>query len=571
MIKCRGGSCGGDCYKGGSNASLIAVGGDVNELDLVLTCGLGEVGARSAAVKVYRLDTACLKHDLCDLLQCAACRAGELTSVKDHHYDLALCGDTDSGTARTGCGVVSALGYVDLTVLDKHGAERRDAFLDLLFVFLVIGLTTDHCGAVLKDSEEAGCSNGIVLNAVHYNKACGHTGSDVVACAVGGYDGVEVLIELIAVFIGHISVILKECFRLTANARHSYIGADGRLVIIVVDEDVNVVTRNVNGSNVVNYLLAVHGLGIVDVLSDTGSKDRVLVREDGVIAVCRGVVAYGALNELALCLAVDVIGNSVAAGLTESVIACEAASRLKYLYRYVGGIGLINRLTYCIFTVLNSETVVHKVYGTVGVVKLGGEVCFHKRAELDVALLILRDEVVGIHIAPEVIPAECTGGVNAKAVFLYVGGHALDGAIGVFIDGIEIGNAVLEQVANIARPTGEVCGALVDVRDIHTSEHMAKVDLVSVGKCEVIDHDILQIHSSGAIFGILRLNVACKAYDLLSCESRPVIVLVSLNAGTDKVKHKLAGISRNCSRVRICVALKNLEICHKISKVRHAT
>ena len=89
---------------------------------------------------------------------------------------------------------------------------------------------------------------------------------------------------------------------------------------------------------------------------------------------------------------------------------------------------------------------------------------------------------------------------------------------------------------------------------------MSEVGLVTVGNLEVADLNIAEVHNGGSGLKVSLCNVIGKSNDLLTCESGPVIILITLNTGTDKVEHQLSGISEDRCGVFVRISLKDLEV-----------
>ncbi len=81
----------------GRDGTLGAVGGTVDYADGVGTLRACGVGGGAAAVEVYRRYAACLEHDLRELVHGAATGEGLLTTVENHHDNLAVGGNAHAG------------------------------------------------------------------------------------------------------------------------------------------------------------------------------------------------------------------------------------------------------------------------------------------------------------------------------------------------------------------------------------------------------------------------------------------------------------------------------------------
>ena len=86
----------------------------------IITGLLCNEGCRSTTVKVDRLNTSCVEHDLCDLLHATTTGERLLTTIKYHEYYLTCLGDTNRCSGSTTR--VIAIRSVDsnLTILNKR-------------------------------------------------------------------------------------------------------------------------------------------------------------------------------------------------------------------------------------------------------------------------------------------------------------------------------------------------------------------------------------------------------------------------------------------------------------------
>ena len=205
---------------------------------------------------------------------------------------------------------------------------------------------------------------------------------------------------------------------------------------------------------------------------------------------------------------------------------------------------------------------VQEVHGTILIAQVSGEIIFHQLAKGAVTCLVLVHQVVGVHIAIEIVPTESVGCIHTKAILFDVGGHLIHGASRYVCP---LGT-VIQQVAQVTGPTGQV--VRLDggghVRNVHRTGHVTKVSRVTVGQGEIADDDITQVHSGGAVGGILLLYVVGERGDLLSGQRRPVTIPVTLDAGADKVQHQFTGVSAGLSRKLVCIDLQLFQICQKV-------
>ena len=556
VVKFLGGLCGGHRHQGGGHAAGVTVGGTADQLQLIAAGGLGQIGGRTAAVQVHRVDTACVQHDLRDLFHAAAGGEGLLTAVQDHHDHLALGSDAHSRAAGPGGGVVGALLDDDLTVSDQGGAEAADGILDLGLVLGVLSLGADHGGAVLQDGEEAVAVHGVPLHAVHHQQAAGLTGGHIVAVAVGGNDDVEMLVFIL--------VVVQQGVGLILHPLHAPAAAG--VVVLVVGHDGHIITVDIHSGNIVDDLLAIRSGGVVDGLADAGSQNGLHRGEDGVVGAFLFLFAAAALQP-ALCQLVKVIGKGVAAGSPQVVGVGQTAVSLQHLQAHIGGICTQDRRTDILLIVQTLEAGVQEVGCPVGVRQGGGEVAFHQSAELLAAALELGDQVEGIQVGIEVVHAEGLIGIHTKAVGADIISHLLHGAGG----DITIVLAEVQQVTQVTGPAAQVSGGSgCDIGNVHGAEHVTKVGPVAVGQIEIINDDIPQVHGIGAVDGILLLHIGGKTYDLFAGKGFPVAVVVPFHAGTDKIDGQFACILAGDRRVFIRIALQHLQGAEECRILGHA-
>ena len=548
-VKLLGGLGGGDRHQRAGHATGIAVGGTVDHLDLVAALRLGHIGGGAAAVQVHSTDAAGLQHDLGDLAQSAAAGEGLLTTVQNHHHHRAVCLNTDGGTAGT---LILGSTGSQLTVPNQEltGAEAADTLHHFIRQGVILCLGADDGGTVLQNAEEAIAVDALPHLAVHNQQTGRLTGGGVEAVAVGGHNGSEIL---------HVLVVLNQSGHLILHALHT--PALGGIVVLIVGHNGHVVAGYVHSGHVVHHLFAVGRHSVLDILADTGCQHGGGGGEDGIVTVVRFFLLFALVTaaglQLALGVVEQIVRQRVAAGLTDQGIIRDAAVRLQDLDTHVGAIGVVHRLAHRLTGHLTGETVVQEINGAIHVVQLSGEVILHQLAEGAVALLILTGQVIGVHIAVEVVPAERVVGVHAEAVLTDILGHLLHGVAG---GDVTVQSAEIQQVAQVARPAGQVVrlNRGIDVGNVHSTEHMTKVGRIAVRQIEILNDNVTQVHHGGAVGGILLPYVVGEHGDLLSGQRRPVTILVTVNAGTDKVQHQLTGVTAGLSSKLVRIDLQLL-------------
>ena len=551
-VKLLGGLGGGNRHQSAGYAAGVAVGGTVDHLDLVAALRLGHIGGGAAAVQVHGTDAAGLQHDLGDLAQGTAAGEGLLTTVQNHHHHRAVGLNADGGAAGTlvvgGAGGQLAVPHQEFT-----GAEAADAFYHFVSQGLVFRLGADDGGAVLQNTEEAVAVDGLPHLAVHDQQTGRLTGGGVKAVAVGGNHGGEVL---------HVLVVLNQSGNLILHALHT--PALGGIVVLVVGHDGHVIAVDVHRSHVIHHLFAVGRHGVVNILADTGGQHGGGGGEHGIVAVLRLLLvltaALAAVGvQLALGVVKQIVCQSVAAGLTQVGIIRDAAVRFQNLDTHVGAVGVVQRGAHRLAGGLAGEAVVQEVHRTILVAQLGGEIGLHQIAEGTVARLVLLDEIEGVHIAVEVVPTESIVGVHAKAILADVSRHFIYGAGG---GNVTVQSAEIQQVAQVTGPTGQVVRLYrrVHVGNVHRTEHVTEVGGIAIGKIEILNDNVTQVHHVGTVGSILLLNVVGEHGDLLSGQRRPVTILVTIDAGADEVEHQLTGVSAGLSRKLVRIDLQLLEV-----------
>ena len=150
-----------------------------------------------------------------------------------------------------------------------------------------------------------------------------------------------------------------------------------------------------------------------------------------------------------------------------------------------------------------------------------------------------------------------------------VGGKRIDVRLrGIYlVSDIHVFGAV-HQIRNVTGPTAHVGTSLNNsirhalhlgiIGHIHRAKHMAKVNFIAIGQCEVVD--ILQRRGRSVVRGILLGNVGGEGSILLAADHFPSAGGVPLHACTDIVDDQRIGILTSIFfRIGLGIAFQNLE------------
>ena len=567
MVKFLGGLGSGNDHQRGSDTTGVAIGGTVGNLQGITALRLGQEGGGTAAVQVDCFHAACVQHDLGNFFHGAAAGEGSLTAIQNHHNNLAVSLDADCGTAGAAAGVVGSLAHSHFTITDQHCAETADSFLDLILVGGVVFLGADHGAAVFQDCEEAVVVHAVPFFAFHHQQSAGLAGGDVKAVSVGCHDDIEVFDVFGA---GRIGVVFHHgcCLILNTLGCPTLRG----VIIVVVGHDGHIIARHIHSCQIVDDLLFVSSHGILDALLNAGSQDGFGVGEHSVIFVVHGLFFFAALVFAAFFTGIagiafqavaalfkQVIGKGIADSHAQVGFTGQAAVGFQNLQTHIGGISIMDSLAHIFTGLQTTEAVVHEVSAPVSIGQRFGEVRLHNGAEL-FACLHMVVQVVGIHVAIEVIHAEGIVCIDTETILLDVGSHLVNGAgrhIAVVL-------AVQQQVTKIACPAAQVCSLNCgNISNVQRTEHVAKVGQVTVGQPEIINDNVAQQHGGGTIGCILLFHIAGESGNFLTSQGLPVTVVVTIDTGTDEVDHQLAGGLVGGGGIFVCIALQHLQIGHK--------
>ena len=291
MVKHVGGSRRGGNDQTGGDGALGAVGGAVDDAHLVRALGPGRIGGGAAAVQVDGRHAAGLQHDLGQLVHGAAAGEGLLPAVQDHHDHLALCGDAHAGAGVAGGGVVAAVIAGDVHAVPDQplvaGGRLPDGAVAVGVHILaqVRAVVDDRRLAVLQDGEEVVVIRRAEAHAVNEGDAHGLAGGHVVEGGVHARHYIIIFADEQRIV--RIGILLVGIGDLIAQLLHAH---DLILMLLEIRGlDDYVVPGNVRSGHIVHHLLAVLGVGVVDILLHAGGQGGFRVPE--YIVGLRGIAA----------------------------------------------------------------------------------------------------------------------------------------------------------------------------------------------------------------------------------------------------------------------------------------
>ena len=476
--------------------------------------------------------------------------------------------------------IVCCTGHDGLSILDQINAAA-DGLLDLVFIGCVIAGAADHGGSILQDRKEVRRCAAVVFNALHDKSTAGSTGGHVVEVCIHADHGIVVL--HIVRRVGRIRVALLGRRHLVRYTGHG--PALARIVGVVVCVNTYVLPGDIRRGNVVNDLLVVLGQRIVDRLRHAGSDRCRIRREHRVVRVTRLRVRFGIrirvdrVGTVGVARKVkEIICKSVAARFTQRLIVGKVGQRIGALQRTDQGIPGISAQNLAPDTVLGdhaAQTVGQEVGSTACICKPCGEVILDDRAQSHTAAVHLRCEIERIHVAIEVRISEgvihtvecaiiytevfCTN-VGSQNVNVRLRGIHLLGDVHIL--------SAEHHVRDVTGPTAHVGTSLNSsirhalhlgvIGHIHCAKHMAKVNFIAIGQCEVVD--VLQRRGRSVVRGILLGNVGGEGSVLLAADHFPSAGGVPLHACTDIVDDQRIDILTGIFfRIGLGIAFQNLE------------
>ena len=580
MIKLRRDRGRGDHHQRGTNRTLITIRRTVHNRERIAAFLLRYEGSGTAAIQIDCGHTACVQHDLCQFFSTAASGEGFLTAVQHHQDDLALSSDTHTSAGMTAVIIVCCAGHDGLSILDQINAAT-DSLLDLVFIGCVIAGAADHGGSILQNRKEVRRCAAVVFDTLHDQRAAGSAGRHVVEVRIDADHSIVVL--HIVRCVGRIGVTLLGCRHLVRYAGHG--PALARIVGMIIGVDAHILPGDIRRGNVVDDLLVVLGQRIVDRLRHAGSDRCRIRREHRVVRIIRLRVGFriwirvnrvGAVG--VTCKVKEIICKSVAARFTQRLTARKVGQRIGALQRTDQGIPGISAQNLAPDTVFGdhvAQTVGQEVGSTACICKPCGEVVLNDRAQRNTATVHLRCEIERIHIAIEIRIGE---GVihTVECAVIYtevsctnVGGKRIDVSLrGIhLVSDIHVFGAV-HQICNVTGPTAHVGTSLNNsirhalhlgvIGHIHCAKHMAKVNFIAIGQCEVVD--VLQRRGRSVVRGILLGNVGGEGSVLLAADHFPSAGGIPLHACTDIVDDQRIGILTDIFfRIGLGIAFQNLE------------
>ena len=275
-----GGRRGGD-DQARRDGALGAVGGPVDNADGVGSLGTSSIGGGSAAVQVDGRHAAGLQHDLGQLMHRTAAGEGLLAAVQHHGHHLAVGSDAHAGAGVTlGIVVAAYAGGNVLAVTNQPlgpGHSLPDGAL-AVFVHIaaeILGIVNHSRLAVLQNGEEIVVAGGAEGHTVDIGDAHGLTGGHVVEGGVYACHYVVILADVLGI-VG-IAVLLIGIGDLIGQLFHAH---DAVLMLLEIGRlHHHVVPGDVRRGHIVDHLLAVLGVGVVDVLLHAGGQGGLRVLE----------------------------------------------------------------------------------------------------------------------------------------------------------------------------------------------------------------------------------------------------------------------------------------------------
>ena len=162
-------------------------------------------GCRSAAVKLKRIHTACVKHNLCNFVVCCTDRIRSLTTVKNKHYNLSVLGDTYAASRHL---LGFCIGKLIYAVLNKDFSAAY-TLLYVILIGFVLGNRADYRCAIFKDGKEVGFI-GVEGFTLHNKQAFRFTCAHVIEVCVCS-DNYIIVFDVIIGIVGIGVLFLSGC------------------------------------------------------------------------------------------------------------------------------------------------------------------------------------------------------------------------------------------------------------------------------------------------------------------------------------------------------------------------
>ena len=583
MIELRGDRGRGDHHQRGTNGTLITIRRAVHNRERIAAFLLRYEGSGTAAIQIDCGHTACVQHDLCQFFSTAAGGEGFLTAVQHHHDDLTLSSDTHTSAGMTAVIIVCCAGHDGLSLLDQINAAT-DSLLDLVFIGCVIARAADHGGSILQNRKEVFGGAAVILDTLHDQSTAGGTGGHVVEVCIDTDD--RVVVFHIVRRVGRIGVALLSRRHLIGHAGHC--PALARIVGVIIGVDAHILPGDIRRGNVVDDLLVVLGQCVIDRLRHTGRDRRRVRGKHRIVGIIRlrlglriridrvginGIRAVGIASQIK-----QIIRKCIAAGLAQRLAIGQICQRVRALQRTDQGIPSIGAQDLAPDTVFGdhaAQTVGQEVGSAACVCKPCGEVVLNDRAQRHIAAVHLRCEIERIHVAIKVRVRERVVDfierteVHTQIFCADICRQRLNILLGSihFIGNVHIFGAE-HQVGDITGPAAHIGTCLHNSRShplhlgvighIHCAKHMAKVNFIAIGQCEVAQ--VLQRRSRSVVRGILLGNVGGEGSILLAADHFPSAGGVPLHACTDIVDDQRIGILTGIFfRIGLGIAFQNLE------------
>ena len=387
--------------------TLIAVRGTVHNGECVASLLLCYESSGSAAIQIDGSHTAGVQHDLRQFLCATAGREGLLTTVKDHHNDLAITGNAHTGTRMTAIVIGVGLCSDKFAILDKECAAAY-CLLNLILISSVIAGSADHCRAILQDRKKVFSSNSVIFNALHDQRTTGSASGHVVEIRVDTNH--RIVVFHIVFRVRRIGMPLLGCRHLIGYARHS--PALRRVIGMIVCANIDVLARNIHSSNVVNDLLFILGQSIFDCLRDTGSDRCRVGGEDGIVRVIRvgfrlrigfrinRIGAVGIARQIK-----QIVRKRVATRLTQSIAVGKVGQRIRAFQcpnQRVGAVDTEHLAPNALLCDHTAQTVGQKIGSAVSFRKLRSQVALHDCTQCYAATIHLRGDIKRVQVTVEI-------------------------------------------------------------------------------------------------------------------------------------------------------------------------
>ena len=357
-----------------------------------------------------------------------------------------------------------------------------------------------------------------------------------------------------------------QSLRLFLNALHTPALAGIR--ILVTSHDGNIIAGDIHIGQIIDNLLFISSRRIINGLRDARCQDRLGAGENGVVGVFHlfSIIAGIALQPVP-CQFKQIVRKCIAASRTQIRQFADATLCLQHLNANIGSICTQNGSTHIFLAFQPLKTLVKEVGCAIRVGQTGSKVCRHNDAELRSCLCHVV-QVKSIHVTIEVIHAKCVIRIDTKTVHTDVIRYLLNGACRYITELVTI----QQQVTQVTCPTTQVRRCLIaNIGNVQCAKHMAKVYLIVIGQLEIVDNNIPQVHGIGTLGSILLFHILGEFLNFLAGQGFPVVVIITINAGTDEVDHQQVGFLAGSGGISIRIAFQHLQSTYKFLIRRNAT